>query len=372
MIFLQRFILWGLPLVLIPVLIHLLNRLRYKTIDWGAMPFLLAATRQSSRRSRLKQWLLLASRILAVFFLILFLARPALTGNLGDLFSAQPDQIIILVDRSASMGLKSSSEKPLLNRILTQAANRSAAFPDATYVLIDSLHAEPIVLPEPGKLADGPWNIAVQGSCTMQSMLQRAFEFLQASSPVATEIWLLTDHQESGWPGQKESLQAITNQLTSLPQAISIRLFDAAQETPPRNLILAPGPLLQKESETGQQVTIGFDVQGDLAPRYTTSLPMQLTLNGNEQAIDIPIESDTQSRFQYTFDLNSKNQRGWGRLQLPADDNPLDNEIWFVYAPQGKRHTIIVSDTLADDIPPFTFTGADAAAVIESQCRARS
>ena len=37
MTFLQPFILLGLPLVLLPVLIHLLNRMRYHTMPWAAM-----------------------------------------------------------------------------------------------------------------------------------------------------------------------------------------------------------------------------------------------------------------------------------------------------------------------------------------------
>ena len=43
MTFLQPFILWGLPLILIPVIIHLLNRRRFKRVDWAAMDFLLEA-----------------------------------------------------------------------------------------------------------------------------------------------------------------------------------------------------------------------------------------------------------------------------------------------------------------------------------------
>ena len=48
MIFFQKFILWGLPLVLLPVIIHLINRMRHKPKQWAAMQFLLAATRSST------------------------------------------------------------------------------------------------------------------------------------------------------------------------------------------------------------------------------------------------------------------------------------------------------------------------------------
>ena len=47
MTFLQPFILWGLPLVLLPVMIHLINRMRHRPQPWAAMRFLVSATRSS-------------------------------------------------------------------------------------------------------------------------------------------------------------------------------------------------------------------------------------------------------------------------------------------------------------------------------------
>ena len=39
----------------IPIIIHLLNRRRYRIVEWAAMRFLLAAKRQNVRRLRLEQ-----------------------------------------------------------------------------------------------------------------------------------------------------------------------------------------------------------------------------------------------------------------------------------------------------------------------------
>ena len=43
-----------------PILIHLWSRRRYREMSWAAMEYLLAALRQSRRRLRFEQWLLLA------------------------------------------------------------------------------------------------------------------------------------------------------------------------------------------------------------------------------------------------------------------------------------------------------------------------
>ncbi|MDA0753029.1 MAG: BatA domain-containing protein, partial [Verrucomicrobia bacterium] len=103
MTFLQPILLFGLPLILVPVVIHLLNRLRHRTQQWAAMRFLVAASRSSVSKAKLKQFLILLFRTLAVLMLILFLARPLSGGWMGWAFASAPDTVLILLDRSSSM-----------------------------------------------------------------------------------------------------------------------------------------------------------------------------------------------------------------------------------------------------------------------------
>ena len=50
----------------LPIIIHLLNRKRFRVVTWAAMRFLLAAQRKNTRRMRLEQLILLAVRTLLV------------------------------------------------------------------------------------------------------------------------------------------------------------------------------------------------------------------------------------------------------------------------------------------------------------------
>src|SRR5271155_1869287 len=103
MTFLQPWVLLGLPLVFLPIIIHLLNRLRHRPKPWAAMRFLLSATRSSTSHAKLRQFLILLCRVLAVAMLVLFLARPLAGGWLGWALSPAPDAILLLLDHSASM-----------------------------------------------------------------------------------------------------------------------------------------------------------------------------------------------------------------------------------------------------------------------------
>src|SRR5436305_2515830 len=60
--------------VAVPVVIHLLNRRRFRVVTWAAMRFLLAAQRRNARRMRLEQLLLLAVRCGLVLLVVLAMA----------------------------------------------------------------------------------------------------------------------------------------------------------------------------------------------------------------------------------------------------------------------------------------------------------
>ncbi|RMF39733.1 MAG: hypothetical protein D6753_13085, partial [Planctomycetota bacterium] len=102
MSFLQPWMLAALPLIALPVIIHLINQWRFQTRQWGAMMFLLAANRMNRGMARIRQWLILAMRTLAVAGLILAVARP-LSSGFFSWSGAAADTTIVLVDRSPSM-----------------------------------------------------------------------------------------------------------------------------------------------------------------------------------------------------------------------------------------------------------------------------
>ena len=70
----------GLVAVGVPIAIHILARQRTRKISWGAMPFLHESiSSASSRRNRIKDWLLLLLRALAILCLVLTFAQPLIS-----------------------------------------------------------------------------------------------------------------------------------------------------------------------------------------------------------------------------------------------------------------------------------------------------
>lgn len=91
----------------IPLLIHLLNRSRFRTVPWGAMHLLESVIRTNNRRIRLEQLLLLLVRCAIPAVLAFCLARPVLTGWRA-LPGEVPSSTVLLLDNSYSMDARSN------------------------------------------------------------------------------------------------------------------------------------------------------------------------------------------------------------------------------------------------------------------------
>ena len=109
MIFLNPAVLFGLLAASIPVLIHLLNLRKLKRIEFSTLAFLKELQKNKIRKIKLKQWLLLALRVLIIFFLVTAFARPTLKGvAIGGTTSAAKTTAVFILDNTPSMSVVDS------------------------------------------------------------------------------------------------------------------------------------------------------------------------------------------------------------------------------------------------------------------------
>jgi hypothetical protein len=116
--FLNPWLLAGLPAVGIPILIHLLNRHKSVTIEWGAMDLLRRVMVFRSRQIRLEDVLLMLLRCAAILLVVLAVARPT-TQWLPVLAKPEAGAVIAL-DGSMSM-----SHRPGLASRFDEAIRRT-------------------------------------------------------------------------------------------------------------------------------------------------------------------------------------------------------------------------------------------------------
>ncbi len=102
--FLNSLFAWALAAAAIPILIHLFTRKKLKIQPFSTLRFLQQMQREKIRQVRLRQWLLLLLRTLAILFLVLAFMRPALRTERGLAGQKARTSAVIVVDNSLAMG----------------------------------------------------------------------------------------------------------------------------------------------------------------------------------------------------------------------------------------------------------------------------
>jgi hypothetical protein len=97
------FVLPGAALIALPVIIHLINRMRYRRVRFAAMEFLLVSQQRNRRKLLIEQLLLLFLRILAVLLLVALIARPFFDPSQLAILAGQKTHHVVLIDDSGSM-----------------------------------------------------------------------------------------------------------------------------------------------------------------------------------------------------------------------------------------------------------------------------
>lgn len=106
--FLNVAMLFGAAAVIVPLGIHLLNRSRYRTVDWAAMHLLAASTQRSTRQVEWRSLLLLLLRCLVPVLLAVCMARP-LVRQLPVAAAGGRSTTVLIVDDSFSMQAEARS-----------------------------------------------------------------------------------------------------------------------------------------------------------------------------------------------------------------------------------------------------------------------
>ena len=101
--FLNPWMLLGGLAIASPILIHLLNKRRFKIVEWAAMDFLFEADKKNRRRVELENLILLVMRCLAMLLVALILARPFLPSSMSSLIQqSQKLERVVVIDDSLS------------------------------------------------------------------------------------------------------------------------------------------------------------------------------------------------------------------------------------------------------------------------------
>ncbi|MHC4506738.1 MAG: BatA domain-containing protein, partial [Planctomycetota bacterium] len=334
--FLNPLLLLGTLAVGVPVLIHLLNRYRFRETDWAMMRFLIPATRIRSRQIKIQDVLLLVLRCLAVFLVILALARPTIRpeGASWPLGETRAGAVIAL-DASFSMhhttGTRTRFEQAL-DQVRKIAATLKPGDP-VTLVLVGSrmrvllrnapFDAERLEKELTGLARSGP----LPERLNLDTLPGLLLPLVKEMKAVRREVYFVTDAQATQWRTISEEAKAGSRELAEAAHGVFFLPVGSkeAENLAVTRLELASG-LLRQGAMARYAVTVrNFGDQ----PRDGAVVVCQLegtTVDQRTLRLLAPGEAETVSMFV------PLNQPGAVKVSasLGADPLELDNARYAV------------------------------------------
>ncbi len=288
MTFLNLILLGGVAAFSVPLLIHLLNRSRFRTIEWGAMHLLDSAFQTNNKRIRIEQLILLLIRCSIPVLLAFCLARPVYTAWQA-LPGETPLAIVVALDNSYSMEAGSTTGTAFSN------ATESAC------QILESLQrgSEISVINMGGKATpvfDTPvfdahmMNRQLRertsgfGAADTAQSIEAALDILSNASLAQRELVLISDFQANNWTGLDDAfVERIKGELAAMPVRPQVTFFQTKSD-PKGNVALQSLDYSRTALGVGQTLNVRANVKNFDVDDHV-GLRLSLLVNGEQQSM---------------------------------------------------------------------------------------
>lgn len=193
-----------------PLIIHLLNRRRYRVVPWAAMDFLRQALQQNRKTLQLRDLLLLILRTLAVLFFGAALARPYFASHQQAMDDRQPLHAIIILDNSLSMAYE-SLEGTLFDKARRRAVELIERLPAGSQITVlpASGSREPVTFDPLESKDDAKEALArievVDRIAKIEQVANLARRAANEAPQLAKRIIFIGDQQELNWRDARQA-----------------------------------------------------------------------------------------------------------------------------------------------------------------------
>lgn len=338
MSFVNPALLGFLALGLIPIIIYLINRQRYRRRPWAAMEFLLRAMKRHQRRLRLENLLLLLIRTLAVLLFVFAMARPSFDDGTLPVLGRVARQEAVILDASSSMAatlassstLQAARERARTLLLDLEVGDRTALFVGGLPP-VDTPSAQLELVSEGGPAEIlGDLEQAKPGWLKLdpETLISEAASFAREQGGAWT-FHFISDFQRGDWYSEDGTERpAVRKALELLQEANSkLRLHSVAPDNP-RNVSLIS--LRPSSGLISTDLPISFQVEvanrgTELVPGIEVELLIDSEVQGTRR-IDVEGGEEITLSFPHIFRLP-----GVARVEarLRSDDLDRDDARWF-------------------------------------------
>lgn len=343
MSFLNPLFLIALLTVAVPLLIYLLNLRKPKKVRFSTLAFFDSLKTTALKRIRIKRWLLLAIRMLAIIALVVAASRPYLPSGLGVGNENQPKAIGVLIDNSPGM-IQVDRNGPYIEQAIEIAREVVHISDSDDRFLLNVTHGEALVSSflTHGEMLNHIDSIEPvnKGNYFKTRLLQFRDRLEEAEEPNKI-IYLVTNARESHFEELIEDFEENNSEVTI--QVLKLGTAESAN-TGFGNVIIQAGGL-----ERNGQIQLRSVIENK-SNQPAENQFLSLLIDG-ELISQQPLTIEPESTTEFVFDLPVTNQTNIHvELLIEGDEISFDNRYYASIQLPETRRVLVIEDQQASRV----------------------
>jgi hypothetical protein len=337
--------LFALFTIAIPIIIHLFSFRQFKTVYFSNVNFLKDIKKESKKKSRLKQLLLLIARILTLIFLVFAFSQPYIPAN-RDVQKQANQVVAIYIDNSFSMNAL-SEQGQLLEVARNKAVEVCLAYPAGTKYRLFTNDLEPKHQHNLNKEQFIQQVAAVQSSPVVIpfSMVYNRFATQNTETETDKNLYFISDFQQSVCDIENFTNETVFSYYLPLkPNQVANLYIDSVWAE-------VPAHRLNQEEE------IFVRIKNSSNEDYQ-NLPLKLYLNDSIKSItNFSVTAQNEITANLKFNNNSSGSQ-LGRIEISDYPFTHDNDWYISYFVEPNLKALAIFNNNSDSKEGLNYLSA--------------
>lgn len=314
--------LWLLFLIIIPILIHLFQFRKYKSLKFSNTFFLSAVNEEQKRSRKLKHILILISRIFLILFLVFSIAKPFWKSD-----AMNSEVNLLVLDKSASnTAYAEGSSNPIIEENMSFINQLFESYPQSLKAVDQSGH----------RLE------AYQEVEAQENEIKLNLDRIINKFPTSEKLLVLSDFQKT----------TIDDNISIFSDSSRVFVFMPPYQEKPSNVWVDSLWIEQIDDGAGnEQLKIQINASGEAGD-------LNIALENDEQLIgtqQIILNDGDQGSVSFPVKRFSSNMRSSFRIQLGAGDLDFDNTFYFSLPERSKLKILLLAENKSNNLLSAVF-----------------
>jgi len=341
----------GAALAALPVILHLFMKQKPKHIIFPALRLIRERQKRAKKQLKIKNWLLLAARMLLLILMALALAQPTLNSESSLGTGEVPTALALVFDTSLSMEYTERGKDRLAEAKVRAGEILKKSTDDSEVYVIDSADpVKPLAMNPASALKRIEGLTLRAANRPLNASLVQANQTVAASKLARREVYVLTDLTASSWELTSTRTTEVLNKIRDSKTVVKTYILRLTPKEVKDVAVVAAEPSSLTPSE-GEPVEVQATIRST-GPKTTRVVEFYLDGEKNkkdQKIIELPANGEQVITFSTSNKLEPGLHQGMVKLGSGGTDGmTFDDVRYFTFTSQPSTKVLVVADPNGD------------------------